>query len=344
MRIRTLLAGLAAVALFGACDRNITYTEENVQPATCFECHSDQDTKLVAAEQQYAFSVHASGTAVSEPNDPCSGCHTSEGFVERIETGVIPASVQNPTAINCFTCHAPHTRGDLSRRVEAPMALANGVIFDLNNGNLCVACHQARRDVDTYVTTSTGRVTLSRRWGPHHSVQGDMLIGTNGYEYAGYTYEQTGHKGATDNGCLDCHYKVTENLRVGGHSFNMAYDDGTGEILNVGACEGCHPDIGDDFDYSGVQTDTGLLAVQLRDLLVAGGLLNGTTYEPLTVETSSDSAGAVWNYLMAVEDRSEGIHNRGYIQSLLQSAIDFLGAPASAPLAVREEDVPGGSR
>jgi len=344
MRIRTLFAGLAAAVLFGACDRNITYTEEDVQPATCFECHSDQDTKLVAAEQQYAFSVHASGTAVSEPDDPCSGCHTSEGFIERVETGVIPADVVNPTAINCFTCHAPHTRGDLTRRIEAPVPLANGVTFNLNNANICAACHQARRDVGAYVTT---RVRLTNRWGPHHSVQGDMLIGTNGYEYATYTYEQTNHKTATEDGCLDCHYKVTENLRVGGHSFNMAYDDGTEETLNTGACADCHGDL-DDFDLGGYQTQTDSLVVELRNRLVTAGLVTGSTGLPVTMPTgtttSADSAGAVWNYLMAEEDRSRGVHNRKYIQSLLRSGIAYMDGTLPVPFAVKRENTAGGSR
>lgn len=343
MKLRTLLAGIAAVAVLGACDRNVTYVEEEVQPATCFNCHSDQDTKLVAAEQQYAYSVHARGTAVSEPNDPCSGCHTSEGFITRVQTGTIPSDVENPTAINCFTCHAPHTNGDMSLRINAPVPFANGVAFDHNGANLCTACHQARRNVDTYVTTTSGRVTLSRRWGPHHSPQGDLLTGTNGYEYDGYTYDQTNHKTALDDGCLDCHFKHTENLRVGGHSFNMAYDEGGEELLNVAACADCHGEI-DDFDLDGVQTDSDALAAQLRGQLVTAGLWDDGNDYPMAVTTSSDSAGAVWNYLMYIEDRSRGVHNKAYVQGLLQSAIDFLGGAPAAPVAARRDDVQGGSR
>jgi hypothetical protein len=335
---------VAAAASLFACDRTVTYEEQTVQANTCFNCHSDQDTKLVAAEQQYAFSVHASGTAVSEPNDPCSGCHTSEGFVERIETGDIPATVDNPTAINCFTCHAPHTSGDLSRRVEDPMPLANGVSFDLDGANICAACHQARRNVDTYVTTPSGRVTLNNRWGPHHSPQGDLLIGTNGYEYPTFTYEQTAHRSATEDGCLDCHMDHPENLRVGGHSFNMAFDDGSEVMVNTAACEACHGDL-DDFDLDGYQTQTDSLVTDLRGRLVAAGLVSGTTGLPRSVTTSSDSAGAVWNYLMALEDRSRGVHNRKYVHSLLQSAISYIsGTLPGAPVAARKEDGGAGSR
>ena len=71
----------------------------------------------------------------------------------------------------------------------------------------------------------TGRVTLTSRWGPHYGTQADMLIGTNGYEYAAYTYDRTTHREATTadgkDGCLECHFKATSQYVVGGHSFNM---------------------------------------------------------------------------------------------------------------------------
>ena len=57
--------------------------------------------------------------------------------------------------------------------------------------------------------------------------------------------------------------------------------------------------------------------------------------------TSADSAGAVWNYLIAHEDGSHGIHNAQYIMDLLNSAIQFIqtgpapGPPAAA--AVTDE-------
>ncbi|HEU4929876.1 MAG TPA: hypothetical protein VFU38_08600 [Candidatus Krumholzibacteria bacterium] len=344
---RFQLAGcMAAVAAsLLACERTVTTVEETSQPATCFNCHSDEDTKLVAAEQQYEFSVHASGLHVTEPNDPCSGCHTSEGFIQRIETGVIPTGLENPTAIHCFTCHAPHTTGTLERRLDHPFPLANGVIFDHHNGNACTACHQSRRDVNVYVKPASGRVTLTSRWGPHHGPQTDILTGTNGYEYPGFTYEQTNHKLATEDACLDCHMKVTENLRVGGHSFNMRFDDGEEELINVGACATCHGDL-DDFDYQGVQTEIDSLVADLRGALVTAGLVTASTGLPRSTVTSSDSAGAVWNYMMAIEDRSKGVHNRKYLRGLLTSGLQYIQGtlPTPANVSARRENGGEGSK
>ena len=341
LRRISIVAALAALAIaLVGCERKITRVEVAQQPQSCFECHSDQDTRLVAAEAQWANSVHASGGTLNENDGDCKGCHTSEGFVSRATGTTIPDVVENPTTIHCFTCHAPHTNGDFRLRWNTVATLENGATFDLKAGNLCVACHHARRNVTTYVT---GRVSLSNRWGPHHGVQGDMLLGSNGYEYAGYTYEQTAHKSATENGCLDCHFKTTDRYVVGGHSFNMAYDTGSGEILNTAACETCHGSISDFSDvgpgYS-VQDSVVALTADLKGRLVAAGLVNASTGLPLSVSTSADSAGAVWNYLIAgLEDRSHGVHNAAYIMGLLNSSIQYMQGPApmAAHMRIRRD-------
>lgn len=338
-----VIVGLVFVA---ACDRTVTYTEDTTQPANCFSCHGDQNTAIVAAEGQWSYSVHASGAHVYENSATCSRCHTNEGFVRKVN-GESAMTIEDPTAIHCFTCHAQHSTGDKdSLRVTTPQALMNGVSFDLKKGNICTACHQSRRNVNTYVAADT--IDLTERWGPHHSVQGDMVIGTNGYEYSGYTYEQTGHKNATDNGCLDCHFETKFGYSLGGHSFNMAFGGEAGETYNAEACAKCHEGIGegDNFDLDGVQTEVTALIGQLEALLISANMLVDTPEgflppdrEILSRSEPGDSAGALWNYFMAKEDRSEGVHNRGYITSLLQSAIEFMQpAPGSPAVATTGEN------
>ncbi len=62
------------------------------------------------------------------------------------------------------------------------------------------------------------------------------------------------------------------------------------------------------------------------------------------VRTTVDKAGAIWNLLMAEDDRSHGVHNAKYTKALLQSAIDFLqgNLPQSAPVV--EEAHPWGDQ
>jgi len=344
--------GIAAVGLaLAACSRNITRVEQVVQgPQACFECHADTSTFLVAAQQQWEHSKHASGETLNENDGECKGCHTSEGFVARATGATIPDVVENPTSIHCFTCHAPHTNGDFRVRWTANATLMNGASYDLKGGNLCVACHRARRDIRTYIAAAPTRTTLSTRFGPHHGPQGDMLVGSNGYEFAGYTYERSNHRSATVDGCLDCHMKTTSQNVVGGHSFNMAYDLNGSEILNTAACAKCHGEVA---DFSEVGIGTGLsqdsvdgLIADLEARLVAANLMADGA--PKAVKTSADSAGAVYNLVLAKEDRSHGVHNPKYIVGLLKSAIEFIqgtGTPGlTAAHAQRAMSEPGGRR
>lgn len=331
------LAALAALTfVLMGCTRKITRVEVVQEPQSCFNCHSDQNTILVDAEQQWNNSRHATGSTLNENDSSCKGCHTSEGFIARATGAPAPDTIENPTAIHCFTCHAPHTNGDFTLRWTTTPLLANGASFNLNSGNLCAACHQARRNVGTYITT---RTNLTSRFGPHYSNQADMLIGTNGYEFTGYTYDRTTHREATTaagkDGCLECHYKATSQYIVGGHSFSMRADLNGSEVLNVAACEPCHGSV-DDYAEIGpgysVRDSVETLAADLKARLVAAGLLDATTGLPKAVSTSKDSAGAVWNYMSVEEDRSVGMHNPAYTMGLLRSSILYLQG-STGPLA-----------
>jgi formate-dependent nitrite reductase cytochrome c552 subunit len=324
---------LAVIALISACDRTVTTEVTESNPAACFDCHSDQNTELVSAEGQWAYSKHASGDNIDRNNRGCQVCHTSQGFVARVTGAAIPSVVENPTAIHCFTCHAPHTNTSLKLRVTAAQTLEDGVSFDIHGGNICAACHHARYDVNTYVEEPS---ELSTHWGPHHGPQADMLFGSNAYEFADNPpYGQTTHRSATEDGCLDCHFKSTIDYRVGGHSFNMMFVRENGDTLLNTACGGCHGTL-TDFNRNGVQDSVQTLMEDLLARLVAAGLMDAEG-EPLEgVTTSQDSAGAVWNFLLAEEDRSKGIHNAQYIIDFLNASIDFIeagpgpGTPATA--------------
>ncbi len=319
-----ILAALAAltIALTG-CDRNITVVEETTQAQSCFSCHSDADTKLVDAEQQWDRSRHATGSTLNENDSSCKGCHTSEGFIARATGTPAPDTIENPTAIHCFTCHSPHTSGDFRLRWTANATIMDGTTYDLGAGNICVACHQARRDVNVYVA---GQPSLTSRWGPHYGTQGDMLLGSNGYEYASYSYERSTHREATEDGCLDCHYKATSQYVVGGHSFEMESTVNGEEVLNTGACAPCHGPVSD-FNLGAVQDSVDVLLEDLKANLITAGLLDATTGLPKTVKTSADSAGAVWNYRMISDDRSKGVHNPKYVMGLLKSSIQYIQSP-----------------
>jgi len=83
-KVLVLVAVVALGFAMASCSRDITYVEQpQAGPQSCFECHSDSTTALVAAAGQAAYSKHASGSTLNENDSSCKGCHTSEGFVAR---------------------------------------------------------------------------------------------------------------------------------------------------------------------------------------------------------------------------------------------------------------------
>jgi hypothetical protein len=339
--LRRTVQTIALVALalaLASCSRKITRVEQVAQqPATCFECHSDTTTVLRAASAQWAHSKHGEAETLFESGASCSGCHTGDGFLQRVD-GVATTEIANPSPIGCFICHAPHSNGDFRLRWTAPATMLTGATLDMHEGNTCAACHQARRNIATTVRPAPTRTLLTERFGPHHGPQGDILLGTNGYQYAGYTYDRSTHDAATTadgkGGCLECHMKTTVGLEVGGHTFNMRFESASETLLNTAACADCHGDL-DDFDLHGVQTEVRGLIEDLEGRLTTAGLMvDGLPAD--SVRTSADSAGAVWNLLLCKEDRSLGVHNAKYVRGLLQSSIEFLqGTPGRLARAHR---------
>ena len=124
----------------------------------------------------------------------------------------------------------------------------------------------------------------------------------------------------------------------------MADGNHTLEASTAG-CQSCHADL-DTLDRNGVQTEIKALFYELEDLLIAEGLLEAVLDEegermPLTAEAEiiayeptgvhpvvgsypEEKAGALWNYLIVMEDNSWGVHNPSWTKAILQTAIDAL--------------------
>jgi hypothetical protein len=342
-----LLAAL--VIMTAGCERKITGDVDLADNSSsgCFTCHGDNDVALREARIQFENSVHEAGENTNRNRlyqasyQSCEKCHTHQGFVA-FATGV-PTDGDHFTAIECFTCHAPHTSGSLALRVTAPVTLLNGATFDRGPANLCATCHQSRNNV---ITTVIDGVNMNSRYGPHHSNQGDMLIGENAYEYAGYNYTNSWHSTGVTEGCVMCHMSPSKHETVGGHSFWMRNEDHGFE--NISGCNalGCHDtaplttldrladaDFNNNGTIEGVQEEIQGLADTLLGLLVAANLTNASGVPVSRVVATADSAGAVYNYVFIEDDRSFGVHNTNYSVGILQSAINFLrtGDPNGAP-------------
>lgn len=314
----------------------------------CMECHNgttELGQKVILAQAQWDISQHASGENIDRNSGSCRRCHTNEGFIASVTGGTVSGDVY--TAIGCFTCHNPHDEGSFALRNDDEVELENGDTYDYGNSNLCAVCHQGRRNVDEYVAANT---ELSSRYGPHHGPQADMVVGTNAYEFEGYTYSNSWHSHGMEDGCLTCHFYPTDRYVLGGHSFWMETEE-AGQNLDGCNSSACHDDELDDFNRSaftdfdgdgeieGVQTEIEGLMNELAMALLDAGLLEWNDedgmYEPTDglLVGDIDSVGAVFNYMFVMEDRSLGIHNTDYAVGLLQSSLNFIetGDPNGAP-------------
>jgi len=306
---------------------------------TCLQCHSEAPYHPDGL--QWTNSAHAATTTDPAGNAECVGCHTSNGFVNRIN-GVGPVDLSY-SAITCQTCHEPHGVTNTSTnlhlvRTLAPVTLANGTkITTAGAGTLCMNCHQARVDAATYVASTPG----STYFGPHEGPQSDMLMGTNGFTY-GQEIPSSAHGDVAADTCVTCHMQSPAATDpaiglVGGHTFNMSFA-GTASIPAeemVGACQTCHgPEI-TKFDFplmdydgdgkiDGAQTEVQHLLADLAVLLPPVG----TAKTSISIDSTwtLHQLEAAYNYQFVTHDGSFGIHNMAYTVGLLKASIADLKA------------------
>ena len=330
---------------------------QSILPKACVDCHASEPKFPVRGiRSEYLTSGHRTlGNASYANADDCQGCHTNEGFIQRIKTGKVDVKkfVSNPSEIGCFTCHAPHDTGNFSLRTVAKVSLANGSTFDKDKGNLCANCHRARRTPKEEVRA---RNIPTDSWGAHHGPQADMLAGTNAYEFPGKKYSSSVHTALPNATCVTCHmtlpagrYSLTPS--IGGHSFRIAGEVHEERRVNAAGCtnSGCHTEMKQlrnteffdkkaaaDYDGDGkiesVQEEvigllerlinskgTGLLQTMKEAPYDAKGkFVNAKTQYPL------ETVAALYNYKFVLEDGSKGIHNTTYAVQLLMDSIKAL--------------------
>lgn len=330
-----LLCIMVATALV-ACDRSTTYVEEVVGPVTCAQCH-DPSNVITGKKTQWEESVHGMGEAyVRGTSSSCAGCHSGNGFAQMVAAGLDPSEVTqgdpDPTRQDCRACHRIHetyTEDDFGLRTGKAVTLfaIPGATFNGGMGNLCVNCHQPRRDGPVAVNDTI--YGISSHWGPHHGPQSAMLLGVAGAGVAGTPH---GHYGAVTNTCVQCHMGDGRN-----HTFEP----------ELSTCQKCHPDA-TNFDYHGVQTEIIALADMLGAELVNRGLINVNSADghPLVSQAQQDEGIALYNWLyVAHEDKSNGVHNYGYAKALLETGLIRLGLTPPATTVAQESRTGGaGSR
>jgi len=284
------------------------------QEMTCTDCHDD--TTLITGKQTgLSEAVHGTGDAYAYAGgrSSCTGCHSGGSFSKMIAAGLRPDQVEvgdpNPTRQDCRTCHQIHvdyTSDDWALETTDAVELyaLEATVFDGGKGNLCANCHQPRRTIADADADGNIAVT-STHWGPHHGPQSAMLLGQGGAAIEGSAGI---HSFLVKDTCVTCHVGAN-----GSHTFHAVLD----------SCLDCHQDA-EDFDIGGVQTKVAELSLEVADLLIAKGLLEGDAehgYHPVVGVYPADEASALWNYIFVVtEDGSLGVHNAEYTIAMLEAA------------------------
>jgi|GEM_PF-2505652 len=340
----------------------------SMKAGVCNQCHDGSRRHSLGTF--YRNSGHEQmhyGGAAEGGRATCQPCHTGNGMMyylanNKDTTGIgakwVPLRDAG-TPISCQVCHDPHGNDNpaaLRTMTLKGDTIKNGYLLpaDLRTsaGNLCMTCHGGRYSVKYKITNVAPYYGWSNRFYPHYNAQGDMFLGSGGYQYNDETFTGNMTHEGVEGGCVGCHMQDRKNRLDGGgnmlknHSFSMTDTMfATGVYKPTDVCASCHGEIEDfddikalyDFDRNGqiegVQTEVHGLLTALKAKLP----IDAATGEPvnmlkdsLAVKNRPDLIQGIWNYYFVKYDRSYGVHNAKYAVRLLYKSLGW------TPLSVEE--------
>ncbi len=175
----------------------------SLAPTGCGKCHDETEDipNEKATLTEWAGSAHAS-SHLAEGTDQveCSVCHTAQGFVHRLQTGMPTSMPEGPLPITCAACHDPHEH-------SATASLR------ADEKTFCQWCHS---DADRNYPEDEP-----------HSPQFQLLTGQGGFFVESQAAENSPHRNIMEKSCLTCHF-ATDNDQ--GHTF----------AADPKSCQACH--------------------------------------------------------------------------------------------------------
>lgn len=297
--------------------------------SACTSCHNEDEliTKRIELEMHNHFLMPV-GLGYAGARTGCARCHSHDGFRTFLETGS-DAVEGTVTSFNCKSCHTLHDDDNVGNFTydvlvtEAPETLTDvDISFGANvNTNLCLQCHQPRRDLTAYDTTpedgADSVFITSSHAGPHYGQQGSNLFGLGADDRNGTTALDQGPMAhATSANCVSCH--MGDN---GNHNFTAV----------AGNCEPCHSGAAS-VDINGTPTkmhDAIVVIeakfVELGWYSVDGDGISSNASGDAPLELSGPEFTAFWNYNIIHADHGAFYHNPPYAKGMINSIEENLG-------------------
>lgn len=278
--------------------------EKSYASGTCHTCH-DFVTKP-SKVSQYNVSKHGNLTKINNlarfNNEKCAYCHISEAYItEKINKQKSTAPYKNASAMNCVTCHTPH-----------PSEVSYASLRSKSVKELCNNCHKniISDDENLFSFTSQG-----------------LIYDGEGCSDFGSDSDIPNPHNNFKNDCAGCHMKSPDNKdnlnKFGSHTFKMT-ETGNKENYNLAACKNCHGKMNLNEITKFEKTVENYLA-EIEKLLPKNK--DGEFKKPADKSLTKIQSQASRNYHLIKFDKSNGLHNPGYVKNILKLTLNKLKNP-----------------
>ena len=337
-----------------------------IDAGNCAQCHDEpwrhnkysEFENSMHSEVIWSNSFAQGSSSQNNSLGNCIRCHDGQAFVNFTKgqttntTGMKQHQLKN---ITCAACHDPHGNNNEFSLRETPAGsdtLGNGMHYTTigGSGQICFNCHKARRDNVAYMNNN-----VTATWGPHHSVQTDVLLGQNAASF-GSSFISGYHKIALVNACADCHMVATTDTgtvtrdKVGGHSFSLHNEETNYD--HTAACDPCHGsresfesfeatfDYDDDGTTESIREEIKGLERLLRIYLPPVGI-DSISWQMIQANNNPIEKKAYWNYQLIAYDGSGGMHNPKFAIDVLMKSIIALNGSIPVQLTTFQAAVNG---
>lgn len=303
----------------------------DITSGACLTCHSDDVIIAKRAELNTHDHATMANSLSRGGREGCGRCHSHENFRSYVQTGA-DMNLETVTGLTCKSCHSLHDSENVNDFTYG--VLINGSVDFLTGGsksfgegktsNLCLACHQPRRDYTAYDETpedATDGVSItSSHAGPHYGMMGSMLFGEGADDRNG-SLDQ-GAMAHASVGCVPCHMGGNES-----HTFVPVTDN----------CSTCHAGASD-FDINGAATKMHDAIVVIEAKLVENGWyaydedgnVGSLASSSAPLELSGAEYTAFWNYNTLHADHGAIYHNPPYVKAIINNIETNLGMPLTS--------------